>query len=162
MKLYYPVILAVFALPALAETPAPAAGDETAAVTETAGSVARSSFATAVENREPVDTINTLANENQKIYYFTEIQGMSGKTVKHRWEWNGQVMAEIPFTIGGDRWRVFSSKNLEPSWLGEWKASVVDENGNTLSVNTFSYEASAMATTTTTTESGAVSNAPQN
>jgi hypothetical protein len=166
MKFLYPLLIVFIVLPAVAET---APQDESATNTtaagptaETAGHVARSGFATTIDNREPADNISALANDNHKIYYFTEIKGMSGHTVKHRWEWNGQVMAEVPFTINGDRWRVFSSKNLDPSWIGEWKASVVDENGNTLSVNTFSYETSAMATSATTTESGTIPPTPQN
>ena len=72
---------------------------------------------------------------------------MAGQTVTHRWEHDGKVMAEVPFTVNGARWRVFSSKNLDESWLGEWKVSVVDEAGGTLAVNTFTYEKAAAAPT---------------
>jgi hypothetical protein len=48
-------------------------------------------------------------------------------------------MAEVPFEIGGQRWRVFSSKNLAPSLTGEWKVSVLDASGSALSSNTFAY-----------------------
>ncbi|GMQ91319.1 MAG: hypothetical protein BMS9Abin11_0627 [Gammaproteobacteria bacterium] len=114
------------------------------------GEVARSAFTTSVDNREPVDNINSLENNQTKIYYFTELRNMQGQTVKHRWEYKGKIMAEVPFQINGSRWRTYSSKKLDPSWNGEWKASVVDEAGNTLSVNTFTYskaEASAAAAT---------------
>jgi hypothetical protein len=106
----------------------------------TMGEVARAVFSQEIQDREPADTITQLNNDQNKIYYFTELKGLSGQTVTHRWEYNGQVMAEVPFEIGGDRWRVYSSKTLDPVWIGQWKASVVDQSGATLSVNTFSYD----------------------
>jgi hypothetical protein len=109
------------------------------------GTVARSAFTTAVADREPVDSINTLATDNNKIYYFTELKDMEGQQVTHRWEYNGKVMAEVPFQVGGSRWRVYSSKTLDNVWQGEWKVSVIDQAGGTLSVNTFKYEAAPMA-----------------
>jgi len=33
---------------------------------------------------------------------------------------------------------------MMPYWVGEWKVSVIDENGSPLSVSTFSYSASSM------------------
>ncbi|MEE8482632.1 MAG: DUF2914 domain-containing protein [Acidiferrobacterales bacterium] len=111
------------------------------------GTVARSTFTNGIADREPVDSISKLANNNSKIYYFSELRDMAGQTVTHRWEHNGKVMAEVPFTVGGDRWRVFSSKNLEASWEGEWKVSVIDQSGGTLAVNTFKYEKKAAGAT---------------
>ena len=48
-------------------------------------------------------------------------------------------MAEIPFYVGGSRWRVWSSKNLEPSWVGEWKVSVTRSDGTVLESKRFHY-----------------------
>jgi hypothetical protein len=130
------------------------------------GEVARSAFTTGVDNREPIDNINSLENSKTKIYYFTELRNMQGQTVKHRWEYKGKVMAEVPFQINGSRWRTYSSKKLDPSWNGEWKVSVVDEAGNTLSVNTLTYKkteagaATPAATSSDSTTGG--STAPTN
>lgn len=151
-----PIVMAVtlaFVAPAFAadETTAmqPAGAEqsaaEAAATPNIAGTIARSAFTTAVENREPVDSVNKLSTDNEKIYYFTELKDMEGQQVTHRWEYNGKVMAEVPFQVGGPRWRVFSSKNLDSGWQGEWKVSVIDANGGTMSVNTFSYEAAKAA-----------------
>lgn len=104
------------------------------------GTIARSALTTGVEDREPVDSINRLTAENEKIYYFTELKDMEGQQVAHRWEYMGQVMAEVPFNVGGARWRIYSSKKLDSDWQGEWKVSVVDANGGTLGVNTFTYK----------------------
>lgn len=119
--------------------------DTPSAMTEMANSpgrwVARATLTTGVRDREPVNSISALSNDNSTVYYFTEIRDMAGETVTHRWEYNGEIMAEIAFYIGGPRWRVYSSKNLVPTWLGDWKVSVVDSSGSPLSVNTFLYTA---------------------
>ena len=110
-----------------------------AGMVQAADGVARSAFTTAIEDREPVDQVGQLTNEHSKIYFFTELRGMSGHTVTHRWEQGGEVRAEVSFNVGGDRWRVWSSKNLEPSWLGEWQVSVMDEGGNVIAQESFAY-----------------------
>ena len=103
------------------------------------GQVTRAIFTSDIKNHEPTDDITTLSNDKTHIAYFTEIQGMTGQTVMHRWEYNGKLMFEMPFQVGASRWRVYSTKTLNPAWTGEWKASVVDAAGGSLSVNTFSY-----------------------
>ena len=101
--------------------------------------VARSVFTTAIDNREPVDQVGQLSNDSSLINFFTEIRGMEGHVITHRWEKDGEVKAEVSFNVGGNRWRVWSSKNLDPSWLGNWQVSVVDEGGNVLAQESFAY-----------------------
>jgi Protein of unknown function (DUF2914) len=101
--------------------------------------VLRSVFTSGISNREPVDEVRVLENDATRIFYFTELTGLSGQTLVHRWEHDGQVMAEVPFEVGAARWRVYSSKRLDPSWLGEWRVSVVDSTGRVLASNEFEY-----------------------
>lgn len=103
------------------------------------GSIDRAAFTTAVVEREPQDSISELANDRDRVFYFTELRDFAGQTLLHRWEFKGQVMGEVPFQVGGYRWRVYSTKNLEPSWLGEWTVKVVDEAGTILSSQSFEY-----------------------
>ncbi|MHB8535836.1 MAG: DUF2914 domain-containing protein [Sulfuricaulis sp.] len=136
-----------FYVSAAGDGPIPTTGVEAAenrpadmpAETATAGRVTRALFTSEVKDHEPVDNISTLSNDKTRVYYFTEIHGMAGQTVIHRWEYKGKVLMEMPFKIGASRWRVYSMKTLDPSWLGEWKASVVDASGSSLSVTTFTY-----------------------
>ena len=133
-------LLAEEQMPAPA-APAPEAADaKQEAPVAAGGTVARATFTHDVADREPVDSVDTLSADDSKVYYFTELRDMAGQTVTHRWEYNGKVMAEVPFNVNGDRWRVYSSKNLDGSWLGEWKVSVIDQAGGTVAVNTFTYE----------------------
>ncbi len=106
------------------------------------GSVSRATFTTSVVNREPTDTIIQLDNTSQKVFYFTELNGFSGKTVYHRWEYRGKVMAEVGFRVGGPRWRVSSSKQIDPRWTGDWTVVVVDEDGWPLKASVLSYTVS--------------------
>src|SRR5229473_3562358 len=108
-----------------------------------AGSVARAVFATAMNDREPADNITSLDNNATKVYFFTELKDMAGQPVTHRLEFNGKVMSEVKFDVGAARWRVYSSKTLDPLWLGEWKVSVVDAAGSTLRASTFTYTQAA-------------------
>ena len=127
-----------------ASAPAPAATPTDAAAPATpGGSVTRAVFTSAVTDREPTDTITSLSNDATTIMFFTELQGLQGQTVTHRWEHGDKVMAEIKFDVGSARWRVFSSKRLDPSWTGEWKVSVIDGSGGTLGASTFTYTAAA-------------------
>lgn len=103
--------------------------------------VSRSSFTTAIQDREPVDQVGQLTNDNAIVYFFTEISGLEGQTITHKWEHGGEVKAEVSFDVGGNRWRVWSSKNLQPNWLGDWTVSVVDAGGNVLSQENFTYVA---------------------
>lgn len=103
------------------------------------GRVVRSTLTSGIVNREPRDIILSLGHDEKKIYYFTELRGMKGRTAIHRWRYQGRVMAEVKFNVKGDRWRIWSSKSLVPGWSGEWQVSVVDDQGRVLATNRFSY-----------------------
>jgi len=108
------------------------------------GSISRAQFTSKMDSREPVDNIAKLSSEKKKIYFFTDLRNFEGETVTHRWEYNGTVMAEINFTVSGNRWRVYSSKNLEPYLLGKWSVTVIDSKGNTLQAKQFEYTSNKM------------------
>ena len=103
------------------------------------GSVPRATFTTAIINREPEDQITELSNNIQRIYFFTELKNMTGQTISHRWSYNDQTMAEIKFTVGAPRWRVWSSKTMLPHWLGEWTVTVANGAGEEVISNSFNY-----------------------
>ncbi|MBN1379669.1 MAG: DUF2914 domain-containing protein [Gammaproteobacteria bacterium] len=120
---------------------APAAAAESAPMAT--GSVARAAFATDIQDHEPVDQISSLTNDTSKVYFFTELTDLQGQQAVHRWEYNGEVVAEVPFNVGGNRWRVWSSKNLQPEWTGGWKVSVVNGSGDVIAIQSLQYEAAS-------------------
>lgn len=105
------------------------------------GSVARGIFTSGVQNHEPVDQLSEATSDTGTVLFFTELKGFEGETVTHRWEYNGENMAEVKFQVGGSRWRVWSSKNLLPEWTGIWKVSVVNGNGKVVASETLNYSA---------------------
>ena len=103
------------------------------------GSVTRSAFTSAINEREPVDSLEKLPNSENQVTYFTELRDMSGQTAIHRWEHNGEVIAEVSFKVRGPRWRVWSSKSFSPDWTGDWKVSVINAAGETISEDVLAY-----------------------
>jgi len=118
---------------------APASAPATSMESASSEHVARALFTSEVQNREPTDTITSLSNDKNKIYFYSELTGLGGQTVTHRWEYQGKTMGEVKFDVGGPRWRVWSSKTLLPQWTGEWRVSIIDGSGNKVGEETFNY-----------------------
>ncbi len=119
------------AQPAAAKTPAQPAPP--------ADAVARAVFTSGVQDHEPVDSFTKLSDDHDKVYFFTELHGLAGHTITHRWIYQGKVKADVTFQVKGERWRVWSSKRLEPSWTGTWQVDVLDQDGTVLDSTTFDY-----------------------
>lgn len=105
--------------------------------------VVRSQLVSRVVGREPVDALQSpvsVGAGGRNVYYFNEFRNLSGQTVTHRWEHNGQVMAAIPFKIEGNRWRVYSSKRIGENQRGAWRVSTVDKAGAVLARADFRVE----------------------
>ena len=103
------------------------------------GVVARAQFTTKVVQREPTDQLEQLTTDYAEVSFFTEFVGLEGHALVHRWEYGGRVISDVPFQIGGPRWRVYSTKTLAPEWIGEWTVSVLDSAGRVLDRRTLEY-----------------------
>ena len=99
--------------------------------------VARAIFTSGIHDREPVDQVVSVGEELEVIYFFTDLRHLQGRTVKHRWELEGQFMDEIAFKVGGPRWRVYSKRTLNPEDRGKWTVLVLDESGWPLHASIF-------------------------
>lgn len=94
--------------------------------------IARAQFASAVQEREPVDEVSEVSTDQSPVYFFTEVENGEGQTITHRWMRDGEVIAEVPLEVGSDKWRTWSSKELSPDLEGELTVEVVDASGNVL------------------------------
>ncbi len=112
-----------------------------ATATTSAGEVKRAQFCSAVTEREPADDLSTLAAPADKVCFFTELIGMAGKTVTHKWMHDGTAMGEVAISVGADRWRCYSTKTLAATMTGTWTVTVVDDAGNTLAEKSLTYTA---------------------
>ena len=101
--------------------------------------ISTAEFAIEVKERTPLNIIEELDNSFGKIYFFTNIRNLQGQSIRHRWIYKNKVMAEVEFDINGPRWRVWSSKNLWPTWLGEWSVEVLNANSEVLYKKEFNY-----------------------
>jgi hypothetical protein len=98
-------------------------------------------FTTAVEDREPVDQVSFVPNDVRQIFFFSDLRGLKGQTVTHRWIHDGEIQAEVAFEVRGPRWRVWSSKELPPELLGDWTVEIVVGSGEVIAAETFTYTA---------------------
>ncbi|MDJ0832617.1 MAG: DUF2914 domain-containing protein [Gammaproteobacteria bacterium] len=105
-----------------------------------AAGVERGQFTTDVIDREPVDQIYTLSSDNLQVKFFSEIMDMQGQTVTHQWIFNDEIMFEKSFDVGGPRWRIWTSKNLQASWTGQWTVNILDGERNVLNSYILDYQ----------------------
>ena len=101
--------------------------------------ISNADFALEIKDRTPINIIEEIDNSFGKIYFFTNIRNLQGQKVTHSWIYNNKVMADVVFDINGPRWRVWSSKNLWPTWLGVWSVEVLNSNGELLYKKEFNY-----------------------
>ena len=101
--------------------------------------ISKAGFALDIKDRVPINIIEELDNSLGKIYFFTNIRNLQGQRVTHRWIYKNKVMADVVFDVGGPRWRVWSSKNLWPTWIGAWSVEVLNADGEVLYQKEFNY-----------------------
>ena len=138
--------------PAAAGTAAPAAKAAPAAAASTAapaakaapaaakGQVQKAQFTSGVENHEPKDNLDSLTNDQTRIFFYAVLVNLQGQEVTFRWSYNDVTQAEVKQTPTSMRYRTNTSKTLDPSKLGTWKVEVVDASGNVLTSKTFEYK----------------------
>lgn len=98
-------------------------------------SITRSAFSTAISGREPVDRLERIS-AGQQVYYFTEVTGLQGHVITHKWERDGSFQLGLQFPVGGSPWRVNSSKSISPNLPGSWTVTVQNDDGSILSQET--------------------------
>ena len=101
--------------------------------------VARGLFSTNIIDREPVDQVIILTNVVDQIYFYTDLRNYQGQTITHRWEFEGRLVTEKKFEVGGSRWRVYSQKDLNPTMIGTWRVVVSDDRGWPVYAAIFQY-----------------------
>lgn len=117
------------------------------------GQVARAQFTSGIRGLEPINRVTSVFSVNGEVfsldgrplptlYYFTEITGMGGETVIHRWEYQGITVEKVSFDIGDDRYRVYSGKDLPPDGDDDWRVIVTDAQGNVIKTDSFSFNGS--------------------
>jgi hypothetical protein len=100
------------------------------------GIVARGILTKSIVNKEPSGVISlplTLGkNGAQTLYYFTELQNMSGKEINHEWLYKGKSVFKRPIRITEQRWRTATHKTIRSNAPGDWSVRLTDGQGNIL------------------------------
>jgi len=99
----------------------------------------RAIFALEVINKEPSQVFTALPQPVDHVFFFSEVSGLAGHTIRHRWLYDNKVYNEVSFNIGADHWRVWSSKRMDSSRSGTWVAQIVDDYDNILATQSFQY-----------------------
>ena len=104
------------------------------------GEVSRALFTIGIDGREPVLKVDSVdSSAYSSISFFTELNDLDGHNVTHQWTYNDKVMFEKTFEVRSERWRVWTSKTLIPSWTGSWTVNVIDDSRTVLASKTFEY-----------------------
>ncbi len=101
--------------------------------------ISQAVFAKSVEHRTPIEIVTEADESLGKIYFFTNIRHLTGDKVTHRWIYKDKIKAEISFDIKGERWRVWSSKNLWHTWTGQWTVEVLNQYNQVLLTKIFEF-----------------------
>jgi type II secretory pathway predicted ATPase ExeA len=101
------------------------------AVSESASDkVARVQLAARMQGLEPgppIDLpIRLSPGQARTIYFFTELRGLSGRYVLHRWERNGRMMHERQFHPTSQSWRTYTAMTITGDMRGSWRISAVN------------------------------------
>lgn len=95
----------------------------------------------AIENRMPVDSIDSYPADYGKLYSFSRITGAREETyITHVWFYEHQEMARVSLPVRSSDWRTYSSKRFLPQWVGEWSVVIEDAQGRPLSEVSFRLE----------------------
>jgi len=115
-----------------------------APVVDFSANVKRAQFTNDINNREPTDLVEGIvpakAEGLKRIYFFSELMQLKGQTIRHQWLHEGKLQSEIKFDVRGNRWRVNSSKRLNPAAMGNWQVKVVNEADDVLVSRDFEYK----------------------
>ncbi|MGB5339566.1 MAG: DUF2914 domain-containing protein [Gammaproteobacteria bacterium] len=128
-KSHAAIMVAILSQPLMAEPEA----------TAVPADVARAQFTSAIQRREPADNLVELNGPAEKIFFYTEVSGMTDQLLIHSWEFKGESVAEVRFRAGGPRWRVWSSKQMSPDMQGTWTVVVLNAAGDILAEKTLDY-----------------------
>src|SRR5262249_9126083 len=57
--------------------------DNSGAIGQSSGAVTRAVISTSIMKNEPTDSLSQVPSTTSKVFFFTQIRGMEGKTITH-------------------------------------------------------------------------------
>jgi hypothetical protein len=134
--------------PVVVDEPQPAGDPESTVTLDTqpaSENVRRALLTDGIDGNEPVNTLQGTIGIDpgnlRTVFFFTELRGLGGERIIHRWRHMGTTIAEVPFNVRADgRWRVYSSKRISADQSGSWTVEVVSSDDVVLSTVAFEVE----------------------
>ncbi|UCG60678.1 MAG: DUF2914 domain-containing protein [Candidatus Zixiibacteriota bacterium] len=97
---------------------------------------------TAIEERQPAGTALSFGSDVGQLFFWTKCIGATDTTaIQHVWVREGETMATVDLPVRSSAWRTWSSKQILPSWTGNWEVRVLDAGGNIIKAVAFKIEA---------------------
>jgi len=128
------LLLLLVALPAIAQDEATPPSDPPE---ESGITVEDAAVCLSVEERQAVGTAERFASDVGELACFTRITGGEGQAVVHAWIHEGTTRARVELNVGSDSWRTWSTKQILPSWTGNWEVKVMTPEGQVLQTIAF-------------------------
>lgn len=75
-----------------------------------------------------------------QLALYSEVKGLNGQTIEHRWYYEGKLMTRIKLPVKLDYWRTYSRKVFDSSQKGEWRVEILDPQQNLLFSHHFHYQ----------------------
>ena len=84
-------------------------------------------------NKYPVDELGRVVSMKGesliRVYLFTQLENLSGKTMYHSWYRNGDRMAKVRIPVIKAKYHASSSKFIDRFMLGDWQVKITDDDG---------------------------------
>lgn len=103
--------------------------------------IADAAITSAIDERNPADSLNTVAQPVDKLFCFTRVVGAQEDTwITHVWYYEGKEMARVRLAVSSSNWRTWSSKKILPQWSGQWQVHILDAQGEARLIVPFMLE----------------------
>ena len=103
------------------------------------GAVTNATFTSGITDGTPVDYRQQFDTNTSVVYYYTEIVGLQGQKVTHRWKLEGALIKEVALPVEKSRQGVWSMHKMPPDRTGNWTVEVVNARGEVLKRDNFAY-----------------------
>ena len=111
---------------------------EMAAASVLPNGVVRSKLATGMWEKEPFGEVQLPIKVNKEmatgIFYFTELEGMSGQTLFHVWKRDGKIIFKQKKPVSSNNHRTYTSKLFTTASVGPWTVELDDANNQPLHI----------------------------
>lgn len=96
-------------------------------------------FTTQISKRQPANQVSLVSDPHQAVSFFTQLAGMQGHSITHRWIHDGVIEYQASFKVNGPNWRVWSTQLLPVDKPGDWRVEVVDDTNKVLQTGRLDY-----------------------